>query len=67
MASHTFVFDDKTKKTMERIKRDFGLCCDASVLRSALALLSLADEAIKSGKQLALVDQSVSNVQRIVI
>lgn len=63
----TIKTDEKTDFLIGRIRRDFGICCTAGVLRKALALLELARIVKEDGKELVLVDSSVRNVQRVEI
>lgn len=44
MSTTSFVFDNRTEKTIEELKKNFGLPSKTAVIRRALALLSIADK-----------------------
>lgn len=49
-------FDQKTVSAMDRMKASCGLSSDAEVIRRALALLSIAEDARHGGKKLVIKD-----------
>lgn len=44
MSAITFNFDEKTEKTLKKLKKNFGLSSKTEVIRRALTLLVIADE-----------------------
>jgi hypothetical protein len=44
MSTTTFNFDEKTERTIEELKKNFGLSSKTAVIRRALALLAAADQ-----------------------
>lgn len=60
MVQTTFQFSQKTIEMIEDMKEHFGATSKAEVLRKALALLQLAQEAEEKKGSIAVIDQDKS-------
>jgi hypothetical protein len=57
MATTTIKFDEQTEKLFEELKRDFGATSKAEVIRRALALLEVARQAKKTGREISVTSE----------
>lgn len=67
MKTFTVSIDERLDRTLETLKHDFGKTSKADVLRMGIALLSIANDAIKQECKLAIADQNDKVVKEILI